>query len=218
VDTVPDKTCCDELERVARLRRRTFLQAVAAGSLVTTQMFGDSLRQASFGAAGATGGNVIVVISLRGGIDGMGVVVPHGDPDYYKARPTIGIPRESLVAQDSMFGMHPGLGPLEFLWSSGELAAVHAVGTAVPNRSHFSAMEVVEDADPGSPERIGWLNRMVGITGSTNPLEAAQVGSSLVPTSLAGPAPTLATNSMSQLRITGLQQRREDRYASLHTV
>jgi uncharacterized protein (DUF1501 family) len=99
--------CCGEYETATQLSRRRFLKGMAATSAaaVCTTMFGDALQQSSFGAP--SGGNVLVVISLRGGIDGLGMVVPHGDPSYYSARPTIALPRESLVAQDPMFGLHP---------------------------------------------------------------------------------------------------------------
>ena len=132
---------CAEFENAARLSRRGFLKGLAATSAaaVSTTMFGDALRQTSFAAA--PGGNVLVVISLRGGIDGLGMVVPHGDASYYTARPNIALPRQSLVAQDPMFGLHPKMQPLEWLFTGGELAAVHAVGLPAPNRSHFAAME-----------------------------------------------------------------------------
>ena len=65
-----------------------------------------------------------------------------------------------------MFGLHPKLAPLTKYWTSGELAAVQAVGLPVANRSHFSAIEEVEDAAPGSSLRSGWVNRMVGLSGT----------------------------------------------------
>ena len=112
-------------------------------------MFGDAFRQTSFGAT--TGGNVLVVVSMRGGIDGLGMVVPHGDPALLRRPgPRIALPTASLVAQDAMFGLHPQMAPLEWLWDSGELAAVHAVGHAGPEPLALPAMEEVEDADPGS--------------------------------------------------------------------
>ena len=95
----------------------------------------------------------MVVISLRGGIDGLGVVVPHGDPGYYRARPSTAVPAASLFCADAMFGLHPMMEPLEPFWKSGELAAVQATGLPVANRSHFSAIEEVEDAAPGSTLR-----------------------------------------------------------------
>ena len=98
----------------------------------------------------------MVVLSLRGGIDGLGVVVPHGDPGYYKARPTTAVPVDSLLCADAMFGLHPAMAPLRAaVDESGELAAVQATGLPVANRSHFSAIEEVEDAAPGSSARIG---------------------------------------------------------------
>ena len=76
--------CCEEFERAAGLSRRRMLAGMAAatGAAVTTSVFGDAFRQVSFASTGrrAVGNNVLVVISLRGGIDGLGVVVPHGDP------------------------------------------------------------------------------------------------------------------------------------------
>ena len=98
---------------------------------------------------------VMVVLSLRGAADGMSLVVPHGDPVYYSARPRLAIPADRLLARDAMFGLHPALAPLLPLWSAGKLAAVHATGLPAPNRSHFAAMEEVEDADPGSSVRVG---------------------------------------------------------------
>ena len=184
-----ERSCCTEFQRAAGLSRRRFLAGMAATSaVVATSTFGDAFRQTAFGA---TGGNVLVVLSLRGGIDGLGMVVPHGDPAYYAARPTIALPKSSLVAPDEMFGLHPKMAPLQWLWDSGELAAVQAVGLAVPNRSHFSAMEEVEDADPASTVRRGWVNRMIGLDGASDPSEAVQLGSSIVPTELYGAAPAL---------------------------
>ena len=144
----PEAQCCRDFSR-SRLSRRSLLQGAAAvgGGMAATQMFGDALMQATF--AGTPGGNTLVVISLRGGIDGLGVVVPHGDPAYYKARPTTAVQASNLLCADAMFGLHPAMAPLEPLWKSGELAAVQATGLRVANRSHFSAIEEVEDAAPG---------------------------------------------------------------------
>jgi len=144
-----------------------------------------------------------VVISLRGGIDGMGMVVPHGDPAYYAARPRIALPAASLVAKDAMFGLHPAMKPLEWLWKSGEMAAVHAVGLEVPNRSHFIAMEQVEDADPTSSVRRGWVNRMVGLDTDSLPYEAVSIGEAITPTALVGSSPTLATTDLNSITLAG---------------
>jgi uncharacterized protein (DUF1501 family) len=194
---------CAEFERASRLSRRGFMQGMAAGTgaMVATQMFGDAMMEASFGA---TGGNVLVVLSFRGGIDGLGVVVPHGDPDYYRARPSLAVSKTSVLAADAMFGLHPKMAPLLPLWNANKMAAVHAVGMEVPNRSHFKAIELIEDSRPGSYERRGWVNRMIGAGGIVGPTEAVHLSSPMTPTMLAGPSPTMATNGFASLQIPGL--------------
>ncbi len=181
--------------------RRRFLAGLTAGAgaAVVTGLVGDVFTQASFAAT--TGGNVLVVLSLRGGSDGLSLVVPHGDPAYAALRPGIAVPTGRLVAKDALFGLHPGFAPLERMWTSGRFGAVQAVGLAQPNRSHFSAMESVEDADPGSSARIGWINRMVGLTGTGLPYGAVQLGSSLAPTALVGPAPTIAVGQLRDIAL-----------------
>ncbi len=160
--------CCETYEKTARLHRRTFLRAATVGGVLSTTMFGQAVRQASFGAE--LDNNVLVVLSLRGGIDGLGVVVPHGDPAYYAARPKLALPKAPLLAKDAMFGLNSQMAPLLPLWNAGKFAAVQAVGMNQPNRSHFAAMELIEDADPGSAQRVGWVNRMIGLnTGPSRP-------------------------------------------------
>jgi uncharacterized protein (DUF1501 family) len=196
-------SCCEEFEQAAGLSRRRFLAGMAGvgAAAVVTSTFGDAFRQTAFGAT--SGGNVLVVLSLRGGIDGLGMVVPHGDPGYYAARPALAIPADRLVAKDDHFGLHPSMAPLEWLFTNNELAAVHAVGMAVPNRSHFDAMEQIEDADPTSSVRRGWVNRVVGLGGGGEPYEAVQLGNAIAPTSLAGPAPALAAGRLEDISLAG---------------
>ena len=208
---------CTDFARASRLSRRGFLQGMAAGTgaMVATQLFGDALMEASFGA---TGSNVLVVVSFRGGIDGLGMVVPHGDPAYYLARPQLAVPRTSVLGADAMFGFHPAMAPLLPLWKSNQLAAVHAVGMKVPNRSHFQAMELIEDADPTSSVRRGWVNRMIGLDGLNLPHEAIALGSTIEPTMLSGPAPTLATQGFDQLQLPGIESTPSRRYAATAKV
>ena len=198
--------------------RRSLLKGATAlgGTFAVSQMFGDAMMQASFAAN--TGGNVLVVISLRGGIDGLGVVVPHGDPGYYQVRPTTAVPAASLICSDPMFGLHPAMQPLAKYWQSGELAAIQATGLPVVNRSHFSAIEEVEDAAPGSSARTGWINRMVGMGGNADPMDAVQVGQDFPTTALSGPAPTIAARNLSVLQVPGLEGYVDQRYSSLETM
>jgi len=196
---------CADFHRAEGLSRRTMLQAFAAmgAGAVVTSVFGDAFRQTAFAAGPVK--EVLVVLSLRGGVDGLGMVVPHGDPAYYAARPGLAVPAASTLCSDPMFGLHPSLAPLSWLWDAGELAAVHATGMSVPNRSHFAAMEAIEDANPGSSTRQGWVNRVVGVNIDNNPFQAVQLGQSYPSTLITGPAASLAARQVSDLSLVGLE-------------
>lgn len=206
-----EQGCCRDFT----MSRRSLLRGATAvgGTMALSQMFGDALMQATF--AGTRGGNTLVVISLRGGVDGLGVVVPHGDAGYYKARPSTAVPVGSLVCKDALFGLHPAMTPLAPLWASGELAAIQATGLAVPNRSHFSAIEEVEDAAPGSDLRSGWINRMIGLGTSPGTLDAVQLGQAFPTTAVRGESSVLATTDLDKLQVPGLEGYTNQRYSSL---
>ena len=185
--------------------RRGLLRGATLAGAAT--MFGATSVSVAAGPAAAARGrrtptSALVVISLRGAADGLSLVVPHGDPAYYAARPGIAVPRASLVGSDGFFGMHPALAPLLPLWSAGKLAAVHATGLPAPNRSHFAAMEELEDAAPGSTTRVGWLNRLVGSDRGSSTLQGLVVGPS-IPTSMVGPEPVMAIASLDTADIAG---------------
>jgi uncharacterized protein (DUF1501 family) len=194
---------CQEFAALA-LSRRSLLRGLTAGGVATA--VGSAVVTAS-PASATPASSVLVVLSLRGAADGMSLVVPHADPAYAAARPTIAVPRSKLLAADSFFGLHPGLAPLLPMWQAGEVAAVHATGMAIPNRSHFEAMELVEDADPGSAARSGWLNRLVGLTSTGDPLQGLAVGST-PPTSLAGPATVMSISGLASAKVPGDAARR----------
>ena len=196
-----DSACCSEF---AAMSRRSLLRgALALGGAST--VVGSAVVSAS-AASIVPASSVLVVLSLRGAADGLSLVVPHGDPVYYAARPRIAIPKASLLAQDAFFGLHPKLAPLLPLWNAGSLAAVHASGLPAPNRSHFSAMEALEDADPGSSARVGWLNRLVGTRNHQSPLQAVGVVSGPPPTELVGPVPLMTVGSLGDMEIAGDDQ------------
>jgi uncharacterized protein (DUF1501 family) len=212
-------TCCDEY---AGASRRGFLRGAlgaAAGAAAVSATFGDVFTSTAYAATG-TAESVMVVLSLRGAVDGMSLVVPHGDPVYYSARPRIAVPSEKLLVKDGMFGLHPNLAPLVPMWKAGKLAAVQATGLHAPNRSHFSAMEEVEDADAGSSARVGWLNRMIGRDTGRSPLQAIQMGDGVPPASLYGPEAVLATRDVNSVQLRGANDPdgRRGRVASLNTT
>lgn len=156
----------------------------------------------AFASAGYSG-DVLVVLSLRGGMDGLNVVVPHGDPSYLSWRPTIGIPTGALLEADSMFGLHPALAPLVPFWRAGTFGAVHAVGQASPTRSHFEAMAQMERAAPGSSVRTGWLDRTIGLREVGTTFQATTVGSTRVPQLLSGPSAEMSLRGLDDNGLSG---------------
>jgi uncharacterized protein (DUF1501 family) len=188
-----------------RLSRRGFLGGAAGlaalgmvsglGPLGTTSMaFAD----------GSYDGDVLVVLSLRGGADGLSAVVPIGDPNYAPNRPNIGIPQSQLFQLDSTFGLHNALAPLQQFWNSGQLGFVQAVGQADPTMSHFEAMEEMERAAPTSTLRTGWIGRMAGVTGSGTPFAATSVGPATQPSAMDANYPVTAMQSLSNFTLDGV--------------
>jgi uncharacterized protein (DUF1501 family) len=193
--------------------RRSLLRGAALAGATT--MFGSAAvtmgpTLAAAAAPRRTPNSTVVVLSLRGAADGLSLVVPHGDPAYYQARPGIGIQPAALVASDGFFGMHPAMAPLVPLWNAGKLAAIHATGLPAPNRSHFAAMEELEDADPGSSKRTGWLNRLVGSDDVSSNLQALAVGAG-IPTSMIGPEPIMAFSDLDTASLAGGDRKSDPR-------
>ena len=181
-------------------RRGLFTGALALAGATT--VVGSAVVTAS-PARAASASSVLVVVSLRGAADGLSLVVPHADSVYYGARPRIAVPADRLLVKDGMFGLHPAMTDLVPLWQAGKVAAVHATGLPMANRSHFAAMEEMEDADPGSQERVGWLNRLVSGTPGSSPLQGFSAGTSTIPTSLVGPAPTMSAGGVDDVALPG---------------
>ncbi|MFC5474542.1 DUF1501 domain-containing protein [Paraherbaspirillum soli] len=133
----------------------------------------------------------MIVVFLRGAVDGLNVVVPHGDRHYYQARPTIAVARpgadNGAIDLTGYFGLHPALQTLKPYWDSGQLAFIHASGSPDMSRSHFEAQDFMESGTPGqhnTPD--GWMNRMLGSLPSSNsPMQALTLGES-VPRILTG--------------------------------
>jgi uncharacterized protein (DUF1501 family) len=169
------------------------------GTALATATVGDA--QLAFGATTGTKPTVLVTIVLAGGIDGLSVVVPLGDPDYAPNRPDIAIPASVAMRVDSMFGLHPALAPLYPLWRAGTFGAVHAVSEASPSRSHFEKMQELERSAPGSSIRTGWMDRMLGLLPGSGPLEAVALGRAELPGHLRGPQPKLAAGRLADVNL-----------------
>jgi uncharacterized protein (DUF1501 family) len=136
------------------MHRRDFLAGVGAASVC-------ALMPGSLFAAAHPGyGNLLILIELKGGNDGLNTVVPYASSEYYALRPRIAVPRDQALQLDPATGLHPALEPLMRLWQDRELAVVQGVGYPEPNLSHFRSIEIWETAS-GSSEYLpdGWLTR-----------------------------------------------------------
>ena len=192
---------CGCAEQQSLTRRGLLGRALATGALAGLAGAGLSSRLA-FAAEGYTG-DTLIVLSLRGGFDGLSAIAPIGDPAYYTARPTLALPKSQIIGGDAMFGLHPALAPLLPLWSAGTLGAVHAVGQPNPTRSHFAAMEAMENAAPGTSIRSGWLDRMLGLSGATGPLAGVSMGNAMPARLFAGPTAAVSMDTVDSFKLAG---------------
>ncbi|HUC10011.1 MAG TPA: DUF1501 domain-containing protein [Stellaceae bacterium] len=169
------------------MNRRDFLRLSTASALLP-------LGNHVWAATAAGGSKRLVVIFLRGAVDGLNVVVPYGDSAYYDVRPSIAIGPPGTdggaLALDGHFGLNPALGDLLPLWQDKGLAFVHAAGSPDPTRSHFDAQLFIENGTPGRKTTVdGWMNRLLAeLPGPHGPTEAVSVGATL-PRILKGPLP-----------------------------
>jgi uncharacterized protein (DUF1501 family) len=124
----------------------------------------------------------LVVVMLRGAVDGLNVVVPYDDQAYYDSRPTIAIQKpgadNGALRLDGRFALHPALSSLMPLWDAKKLAFIHAAGSPDPNRSHFDAQQYIENGTPGRASTAdGWMNRtLAALPGTRGPTDALSVG------------------------------------------
>ncbi len=189
------ETRCELCARreVTALSRRAFLRSAALLSATGIVLLSPHAWAARADDATSSRRRLVVVF-LRGAVDGLNVVVPHAEPIYYDSRPTIAIGRmgasDGVIDLDGFFGLHPALASMVPLWKDGTLAFVHACGSTDPTRSHFDAQEYMESGTPGvrtTPD--GWLNRVLAqLPGAHGPTEALSMGPTL-PRIMAGKMP-----------------------------
>src|SRR6202158_3153100 len=186
--------------------RRIFLRNGALAVVGTTAL-PSFLTRAAFGAADpGIRSKRLVVIFQRGASDGLNIVVPHGEPSYYAMRPTINIPKKSVLDLDGFFGLHPAMAPFQQLWKQKHLAIVHAAGSPDPTRSHFDAQDFMESGTPGLKATTdGWLNRTLhALPASTDKsaFRAIALGPAL-PRILTGAEPAVAVNNINEFGVGG---------------
>ena len=199
----------------AAITRRAFMRS---GALALVSFGLDPLFVARAAFARDSGGpskrgRVLVCLFQRGAVDGLSMVVPHGDGAYYRERPRIAIPGDQVLDLDGHFGLHPALSGLMPMWRQGALAAVHAVGSPDVTRSHFDAQDYIESGTPGvknTPD--GWLNRHAQHAREhrDTPFQSVAFGPQL-PRILAGSAPALAISDLKAFGIRAGQPAVRDR-------
>lgn len=128
----------------------------------------DVLRRAHGGKAASD--TVLVVCQFSGGNDGLNMVVPYADKNYYLNRPTLGIPENQVLKLNDSMGFHPELKGLQALFNEGKVAIVQNVGYPNPNRSHFESMRIWQSASPENTIKYGWIGRHFDQQSSVGPL------------------------------------------------
>src|SRR5882762_330610 len=201
--------CCEGI-RPAKFSRRYFMKqgGIALAGLSTMPTF----LQRAIASTPSTGKKQLVVLFQRGAADGLNIVVPFGEPNYYRLRPSIAIPRpgrgagDAAIDLDGFFGLHPSLAPLEPLFHKNQLAVVHAAGSPDPTRSHFDAQDFMESGTPGMKATDdGWLNRSLHAMSqpaTKSPFRAIALSSSL-PRILSGHEPAVAMNNIGDFSVGG---------------
>ncbi|MGO4378204.1 DUF1501 domain-containing protein [Pseudoduganella sp. RAF19] len=161
--------------------RRYFLNTLAAGAGLMVPL-GRSAWAATMADKSAPTQRKLIVVMLRGAVDGMNVVAPVADPEYARLRPNIALAHAGseggALDLDGYFGLHPALAPLMPLWQQKKLAFVHASGSPDASRSHFDAQDYMESATPGvKSTQDGWMNRLLAqLPGESTPTRALSIG------------------------------------------
>jgi uncharacterized protein (DUF1501 family) len=142
------------------MNRRNFLRFAAGASILPGAMLATASVAWAAAPAGARYRNLLVLIELKGGNDGLNTVVPYANPMYYALRPKLAIPRDQVVKLSDAAGLHPALEPLLPLWKGRELAVLQGVGYPEPNLSHFRSIEIWDTASKSAEYlQDGWLTR-----------------------------------------------------------
>jgi uncharacterized protein (DUF1501 family) len=198
--------CCEGV-RTQKFSRRYFLKQGGIG-LVGLSTMPAFLQRAVASTPGA-GKKQLVVLFQRGAADGLNIVVPFAEPNYYRMRPTIAIPPprrgagDTALDLDGFFALHPALAPLLPLFQYNQLAIVHAAGSPDPTRSHFDAQDYMESGTPGvKATEDGWLDRAIGTVHEENasPFRAVAMGPNL-PRMLQGSTGAIAIPDLRQFKV-----------------
>ena len=150
------------------MKRTQFLVGALSGLAVvagTDGVFARALADTPLPGLPGSANRVLVLVNLQGGNDGLNCVVPHGNADYYRVRPTLAIPQNDVLAIDATMGLNPQMKSLKSMYDAGKVAIVQSVGYPNPDHSHFRSTEIWQTAAPDRYERTGWLGRYLDSAG-----------------------------------------------------
>ena len=196
-----------------QINRRIFLKqgamsfvCLGAGAFLGPNFLRQAARAAELGSS--SGGNkILICIFQRGAVDGLSMVVPYGDPNYYQSRKEISLAAPSQKAGptgvldlDGYFGLHPSLSALLPIFKAGHLAPIQACGSPNDSRSHFDSQDLMEaGVDEDKSVQEGWLNRLVPFCPEDavkhSPFQSVSM-TSIIPRSLQGPQQAMAIRDL----------------------
>ncbi len=188
--------------------RRTFMKSGAL-ALLAMGSVPRFLVRAAHAQGTATHPKILIALFQRGAVDGLTMIVPHGDRDYYGSRSSVAVARpaagaaETTVDLDGFFGLHPAMASLKPVWDDKRLAIVHACGSPDTTRSHFDAQDYMESGTPGvKSTQDGWLARGLQALRATppSPFRAVAMGSQL-PRALRGDVGAVAMGTVADFDV-----------------
>jgi uncharacterized protein (DUF1501 family) len=150
------------------MKRRGFLLGAVSGLTVVASadhVLAQALAQTPLQGLPGGSDRVLVLVNLQGGNDGLNTVVPYGMQQYYRYRPTLGIPQSDVLTINQQVGLNPQMKSLKDMYDKGMVAIVEGVGYPQPDHSHFRSTEIWQTAAPDRYERTGWLGRYLDDAG-----------------------------------------------------
>src|SRR3974390_191934 len=138
-------------------RRQFLIRTLQGSSLVALGSVVPQFVARTAQAAAPGKDNILVILEMSGGNDGLNTVIPYADDLYHKARPTLRQTKDVVIRLDDHVGLHRGMQSMRGLWDEGKLAVIQGVGYPNPERSHFEAMDIWQLGDPKRATTTGWL-------------------------------------------------------------
>jgi uncharacterized protein (DUF1501 family) len=168
-------------------RRQLLTHTLRGSSLVALSAIVPDFVTRTASAAAVGKDNILVVLEMTGGNDGLNTVIPYADDLYHKARPTLRQTKDEVIRLDDHVGLNSGMRGFRTMWDHGQLAVLQGVGYPNPERSHFEAMDIWQSADPSGKVTTGWLGRAAVETDNhSGGVPIVHLGASRLPLAVSG--------------------------------